>query len=517
MGAGKTTVGRALGALSRHPFVDLDDLVEQRAGRSIPEIFREGGESEFRGLERQELETLLNDWPRQFEKAPILALGGGALLNRAARLSALGAATVVTLSASAQTLARRAAGAGRPLLGGPDPERRVAELLEQRRLAYAEAHACADTDALDVQGAARRIYELWTRDLIAVAAGERSYTVEIGAGILAKRLPELVEGSTRVLLVTDRVVGPLHSQKVLTALEDPPVFLELEPGERHKNLAGLERIYHCAFEHHLDRKAAVIALGGGVVTDVAGFFAASWMRGLAWIGLPTTLLAMVDAAVGGKTAVDFRSAKNAIGAFWQPKAVLCDVVLLRTEPARGYVGALAEVVKSALIGDASLLDLLEKNLDGVRQRDPVLVREMVRRCIQVKATIVGLDEREGGVRSHLNLGHTLGHALESEGGYARLSHGEAVSLGLVVALNVGEKLAITKPELRRRVVALLGALGLPTNLAEQPIERAAALVGHDKKRAGSRVGFVLVREAGSPLTHPLELDELRRLVSEPPV
>jgi len=220
---------------------------------------------------------------------------------------------------------------------------------------------------------------------------------------------------------------------------------------------------------------------------------------------------MVDASVGGKTGVDLENAKNAVGAFWQPCGVLCDPTLQATEPARGHVSALAEVVKTALIGDPGLLDLLEAQAERMRARDPELVAEIVRRSVRVKARVVGLDERESGPRAMLNLGHTVGHALEAQGGYDRLTHGEAVSLGLVAALRIGEKLGQTSRALSERVIRLLEALGLPTSLSNEPLAQAAELIGHDKKRAGKKLRFVVARDPGRVELVDVDLAELRGL------
>jgi shikimate kinase/3-dehydroquinate synthase len=264
----------------------------------------------------------------------------------------------------------------------------------------------------------------------------------------------------------------------------------------------------------MDRKATFVGLGGGVVTDMTGFAAATWVRGVRWIGLPTTLLSMVDASVGGKTAVDFHTAKNSVGAFWQPGGVICDVQTLKTETDRAYVGALSEVVKTALIGDPELFVLLERNPDAIVARDPTLVGEVVDRCVRVKARVVALDERESGVRATLNLGHTIGHALEASSGYMGLTHGEAVSLGLVAALRLGEKRGHTSPALTQRVVALLEKLGLPRKLSADDLRKSSELLGHDKKRAGANIRFVYAREVGRVDTEAIDLDELIRLTPE---
>jgi shikimate kinase/3-dehydroquinate synthase len=253
-----------------------------------------------------------------------------------------------------------------------------------------------------------------------------------------------------------------------------------------------------------------LGFGGGVVTDIAGFAAATYLRGVPWISAPTTLLGAVDAAVGGKTGVDLGAAKNAVGAFWQPRASVCDLAFLGTEPERGFRSALSEVVKAALIGDPALLDLVEGESERVLARDPETLVELTRRAIRVKANIVSRDERESRLRAVLNLGHTIGHALEAHSNYTSYTHGEAISLGLVAALRIGERLGVTQPQLRARVTGLLTRLGLPASLDSAPVEPALGLVLHDKKRSGNHIRFVLVRDVGQVELRELSLDDIRR-------
>jgi shikimate kinase/3-dehydroquinate synthase len=511
MATGKSTVGRKVAELTQKPFLDLDRLIEERAGVSIPEIFRTRGEAHFRKLEHAALEAVLEDGG-----SPVVALGGGALLRRDARLSALEKAVVITLQAPNDVIRNRVLSARgeRPLLDTADPTAQLELLGELRSSAYAEAHAVLDTGTLGVEEAAAKAIAIWQRDPIAVAASHSSYRVDVGGGITRELLAEALRGASLGVLVTDETVAKLFGAEVealVTAACGKCLKLQLPPGEEHKNIAALEKIWNACLAGGADRRSRFIGFGGGVVTDITGFAAASWMRGVPWISMPTTLLAMVDASVGGKTAVDLGEAKNAIGAFWQPATVICDVSRLLTESKRGFISALAEVVKTAIIGDPELFELLETQTTAVLECSSAVVEHLVRRSIAVKASIVSRDERESGLRAALNLGHTIGHALEAQGGYGRLTHGEAISLGLVAALRLGERLGETPPALSERVIALLARLGLPIDLGAEPLTAATELIGHDKKRAGSSVRFVVARGLGDVDFRSVGLDQLKTL------
>jgi len=271
----------------------------------------------------------------------------------------------------------------------------------------------------------------------------------------------------------------------------------LPPGEKHKTMASLETVLRAAVEGQVDRRSVLIAIGGGVVTDVGGLAAALALRGIRWIAVPTTTLAMADASVGGKTAVDLGPAKNAVGAFHQPAHVVVDPLLTRTEGLRAYRSGLAEGAKAALLGAPAIWDELLERAErlGAREDEELFARAL-RAAIQVKASIVSRDERESGERAHLNLGHTVGHALEALGGFERWTHGEAVALGLVAAMRVGQALGVTPKELTTQTATVLDRLGLPTAVADDEMREALRLVHYDKKRAGKLLRFVLVRAPG---------------------
>jgi shikimate kinase/3-dehydroquinate synthase len=502
MGTGKSAVGRTVAEMARLPFVDLDLEVEQRAGMSITRLFRERGEASFRVLEREALSQQLADpTPR------VVALGGGSLLDRDIRLAALAKATVITLAASPAELVRRLSGdPDRPLLGtdGFANPPRLLSILESRKAGYAEAHAVLDTTSRTFDELAKEVLSVAELEPIPVPLGERTYGVDIVPDAAEVHLQERLErlAPSRVVLVTDEIVDPLIASRLGPRLgaRGDLIKVVLPPGERHKTLASVERILRMAIEAHVDREAVVVGIGGGVVTDIAGLAAALALRGLRWIAVPTTVLSMVDASVGGKTAVDLGAAKNAVGAFHQPSRVIVDPSFSGTESTRALRSGLAEVVKTALIGDASFYRELASAGTPERlvgERDPSATARAIRSSITVKAAIVGRDEREAGERAHLNLGHTVGHALEAEGGFERLTHGEAVSLGLVAALRAGVALSVTDRDLAVEVEQLLARLGLPTDLDAEPLARAMRYVAYDKKRQAGTLRMILVRAPGA--------------------
>jgi shikimate kinase / 3-dehydroquinate synthase len=511
MASGKSSVGKRVSELAGRSFIDLDSRIEARFNAPVTRIFAERGEAAFRQAESEELLAALS---ADAGSAPVIAVGGGCLVRRELRHRAIDEAVVVSLQVTPEEVVDRVGDdASRPNLAG-DTRRRAEELLELRADTYAEAHARLETRGASTHDVALKALAVWKRDPVAVASGQSSYAVDVGSGVAEALLANAVEPSTALLLVSDLNVAPLHAARLETLLANAKkrvVRLDFTPGEQHKNLASVERALQAALDAGLDRKSRFVALGGGVTTDMTGFAAATYLRGISWVGLPTTLLSMVDASVGGKTGVDLGAAKNAVGAFWQPSAVLCDVDYLKTEPERGFRSGLSEAVKTAIIGDPELFELLERETAGIAARDVALLTEIVRRCIRVKARIVSADPREAGLRAVLNLGHTVGHAIEAQAGFERLTHGEAISLGLVAALRIGERLGHTPPDLAARTQRLLDRLQLMTAVESEPLAEAAELIGHDKKRAGSRVNFVFAKGLGDVVTLPLELAELRAL------
>jgi 3-dehydroquinate synthase len=340
---------------------------------------------------------------------------------------------------------------------------------------------------------------------LTVELGNRSYPIHIGPGLLdragALLAPHL--GGGRVLVVADATVARLHGARLLAALAAAgvdAVAASFPAGEPSKNLATAEAIWAACAREHIDRSGCILGFGGGVSGDLAGFTAACWMRGVRFVQVPTTLLAMVDSAVGGKTGVDTPFGKNLVGAFCQPACVVADPALLATMDPREYRAGLAEVLKYGVIKDPALLTWLEANAEALRERDPAAIAHAVHESCRIKAWYVKEDEFERGVRAELNFGHTFGHALETEAGYAAYLHGEAVGIGMRMACALAARLGVLREAgLAARQDALLARLGLPLIHAmrgTEEIDRLVARTSLDKKSAKGRVRFILPVEAG---------------------
>jgi 3-dehydroquinate synthase len=331
---------------------------------------------------------------------------------------------------------------------------------------------------------------------IELARGGESAPCHIGEGLL-RRIPELLAPYVRggqVHVVSDGNVGPLYAAEVADRLDAP--MLELPAGEEHKQWPAVERIVRWLVAHDAERSGLVVAVGGGVVTDIAGFAAAVTLRGMPWVAVPTTLLGMVDAAIGGKTGIDLDVGKNLVGAFWPPRAVIVDPLALATLEGRQLRAGLAEVVKAAMIAPSSLEHVLDANLAPVAAGDPLRAQELIVGCVRVKADIVAADERESGPRRALNLGHTLAHGLEAATRYRRFLHGEAVAWGLLAELRLARDRGLLSTAEAQTWAERICALAPLPDLEGLPWEAVSPFVARDKKRQGGRVSWVLPRMSG---------------------
>jgi len=333
-----------------------------------------------------------------------------------------------------------------------------------------------------------------------VALAERSYPIHIGAGLLAR--PELIMAKLpqkKAVIITNTTIAPLYLapfQRALEARGVSVVAVTLPDGESHKNWETLNRIFDALLDHRTERGTALIALGGGVVGDLAGFAAAVYLRGVPYIQVPTTLLAQVDSSVGGKTAINHPLGKNLVGAFYQPLAVVSDTDTLATLPPRELAAGLAEVVKYGLIRDRPFFEWLEGNMPRLVRREAAALAYAIERSCINKAQVVATDERESGPRALLNFGHTFGHAIEAGTGYGTWLHGEAVGAGMLVATQLAQRLGLVAAEEVKRVRALLKSAGLPLDPPGFGLERYLELMGHDKKVTDGRIRFVLLKRIG---------------------
>jgi 3-dehydroquinate synthase len=333
-----------------------------------------------------------------------------------------------------------------------------------------------------------------------VALAERSYPIHIGAGLLAR--PDLIVDKLpqkKAVIVTNTTIAPLYLapfQRALEARGVSTVSVTLPDGESHKNLETLNRIFDTLIEHRVERRTALIALGGGVVGDITGFAAAVYQRGVPYIQVPTTLLAQVDSSVGGKTAINHPLGKNMVGAFYQPLTVISDTDTLATLPPRELAAGLAEVIKYGLIRDRTFFEWLEGNMPRlVRREAEALAHAIERSCIN-KAEVVATDERESGPRALLNFGHTFGHAIEAGAGYGKWLHGEAVGAGMLLATRLSQRLGLVALEDVKRVSSLLMSAGLSLEPPAFGHQRYLELMSHDKKVADGRIRFVLLERIG---------------------
>jgi 3-dehydroquinate synthase len=340
--------------------------------------------------------------------------------------------------------------------------------------------------------------------IVPVSLGSRSYQIKVGGGLLSQLGAECaaLKLGQRCAIITDANVGKKFAKaalKSLLASGFQPVLITVPAGEKSKSIFTVEKCYDQLAKHRLERKSFIVALGGGVVGDLAGFVAATYLRGISFVQVPTTLLAQVDSSVGGKTGVNLKAGKNLVGAFYQPRLVLCDLETLKTLPRREYVSGLAEVVKYGVIYDAILFAQLERNLPKLLQRDPKTLRDVVARCCEIKAEVVGQDETESGLRAILNFGHTIGHAIENSSGYGKFLHGEAIAIGQVAAAKLSQLiLGLASAEVGR-IEELLAQAGLPVKLKLTAAQRRKlfAAMKLDKKVSDGEIKFVLATKIGT--------------------
>jgi 3-dehydroquinate synthase len=516
MATGKTRVGRALSQQTGWPLRDADSEIAARAGKPVHQIFQDEGEAAFRTLERGVIRDFCSD------SGKIIAAGGGAFLDPDNRQRMLAAGRVVCLKARPETIHQRIIeGRGpnepeRPLLAGGDPLGRIKSLLAQRAEAYAQAHYTIETDLLTPEEVAQRILGLGRSgaagegketmaepDLAAqVHHSSGSYPVIAGWGILDSlggRLSALgIRGPAYI--ITDDNVMNLYGRRVQRALQQSDIAAHcfiIPSGESSKSFRLAQAIYDWLVGLRAERGQAIIAVGGGVVGDLAGFVAATFLRGVPFVQVPTSMAAMVDASIGGKVAVNLPQAKNLVGAFYQPKGVFADVQALSTLGTRELAEGWAEAIKHGFILDAGLVDLFEEHAESLMAVQPEISTEVIRRSMAIKANVVSQDERETlGIRILLNYGHTIGHALEAATEYGHFLHGEGVSVGMMGAARIAREMGILDVQAVDRQRRLLERFRLPTRATGVPVDAVLRAMSLDKKTEGGANRWVLLEDVG---------------------
>jgi shikimate kinase/3-dehydroquinate synthase len=531
MATGKSTVGRRLAVLLGYDFLDLDTLIAAEAGMPISQIFATQGEAAFRAMECQMVERIAS------RKGCVVATGGGTIVNPKNLEVLKKTGVVITLTADPQTiLSRIGSGEDRPMLWGGDKLEKIRTLLEGRAQVYARADLIVDASAQTIDYVVKHIsdflalHRVATKkaadNLPAMAEGlklvlgvhSRSYEVVIGPGLMGEvgNLIKDLDLASNGILVTNPMDNRLYGQRLIRVLDEAKfnvTAVEVPEQEEEKGLERLGWLYRQMANLRLERRSPVFALGGVVIGDLAGYAAATYLRGLPLIQIPTSLIAQVDTSIGGKVGINLPEGKNLVGAFHQPRLVVTDVETLTSLDDRAFRAGLAEVVKVAAIRDQKFFEDLEGNVEEVLSRDLRVLVRLVRRACEIKASVVEADEWDTDIRSLLNFGHTVGHALESATGYRGPNHGEAVALGMVVATAISVQRGICPEEDLKRLKGLLQAFHLPTKLPADPAE-IMRFVQYDKKVREGQIRIVLLRGIGDATVESLQnMKELENVLA----
>ncbi len=517
-GSGKSTVGRLLAQWLGMPFLDSDTLIEAECGERIPSIFAQHGEAYFRACESRMLANTIH----AYKNGAVIATGGGAVVREENRVLMAEHGIRIWLQTEpdvalerlhaqhAVSLAQGTAPETRPLLTGTDPLTALQALAATRLLLYEEAELVCNTGGKTGEQVAQEIIEMLTHAGVLEGDGVapivrhvhigNGYDVIVDWGGIGRLTQYLTQRSlpSRIFLFTDSNIAQLYGTAIVQNLTEAgfePQLYIVPAGEKSKSQEQLNAIYDWLLEQRAERQEAIIALGGGVIGDLVGYVAATYLRGVPLIQVPTSLLAQVDAAIGGKTGINHPRGKNLIGAFYHPQLVLVDPALLLTLPTRERTEGWAEVVKYGIILDAELFAQLEAHAESLRTfaYPPVtLLCQIIARCIDLKVSIIEEDEREQGRRAILNYGHTVAHALENVAGYGEWLHGEAVSLGMVAAALLAHEANMFSREDMVRQNNLLAALGLPTRyVGSVRVEDILKAMQLDKKVSGKQVRWIM--------------------------
>jgi shikimate kinase/3-dehydroquinate synthase len=506
-GSGKSAVGRRVASRHGATFIDLDDQIERETGRSIPELFASDGEGAFRALEREAVAALGPADPSPHLRR-VISPGGGAIVDPRNRWALYRGRVPVWLDVRTEVLAQRLRRSPnvRPLIQGGDPMGRIRQLAAARERFYGAASRV--NGVAEVGGVVDAVEALVARGAAGGTTLLRASTkigdVVLGEGIAPGAVSDELRrlGARRAILVSEPGAWAAFGEGLAASLRELGWAVEellLPAGEDAKRLSVIEDAARELARRRVERREPLVAVGGGALGDPAGFLAAAYLRGVPWIQVPTTLVAQVDSSIGGKTGVDLPEGKNLLGAFHHPAAIVLDVAALRPLPERQLRAALGEIVKMAALGDEALFATLEADGEAIARGadaafDAGAIAEVVERAAWAKVEVVAADEREQGAhggRITLNLGHTIGHALEAVDGYATLLHGEAVAYGTRAAVRIGTTLGVTPPDRAARIERLLDRLALGAAALPYPVDAVVDATGTDKKHAGGRLRWVL--------------------------
>ncbi|MGL1902996.1 MAG: 3-dehydroquinate synthase [Fibrobacterales bacterium] len=501
MATGKTRIGEATAKNFNWEFIDTDKYIAEKEGITISEIFQTHGEPYFRQKELETVEEISQ------QKQKIIALGGGAVTNPEILKIIRATGILVRLWAPIDVISERISRKDtRPLMSGLDDKERKAkieQMLKVRDPYYSQADFSIESNETckvsDIVSQIKRLSSAWQYKKVEVTTSGGHYPIFIGRNFtpLFKSIFEGLNLETSYLICTDSNVFKAQKENIKTIQKQAGkcrVF-QFKAGESFKNLNNLNKLYTYMLNKQYTRKSTLLQFSGGVGGDMAGFAAATYQRGINFIQVPTTLLSMVDSSVGGKVAVNHTAGKNMIGAFYQPKAVLINLDVLETLEPIEYLAGLAEVIKYGVIWDSEFFNWLEANVQNLKDREYDTLEYAVRRCCEIKAEVVGLDEKENNIRAILNYGHTFGHAIEKVTNYKEYSHGIAVSLGMRVAARMATAMTLWKAEDEARQNNLLNAFGFPTTYAIDKEEAWNAMAVDKKADKDTRV-YILPSKMG---------------------
>jgi 3-dehydroquinate synthase len=498
MGTGKTSVGEELGRSLGYPFIDTDVLIEEQQGKPISIIFKEKGEEYFRKIER----AVVEDVSRMSNV--VIATGGGVIKDKR-NVENLGRrGIIIWLKADPEIILKRVMleGGKRPLLDIEEPLHEIRTLLGERERLYKQSDIVIVTDYITPGEAAHEIIERLGLDMqeVIVRLKERSYQIIIGRKAVQNIGLSLKEfRPSKVAVISNKTVFPLYRDMILESFDNcgiqPEIFL-LPDGEEYKDPLWVSYLYSELLKASFDRGSLLVALGGGVVGDITGYVASTYMRGINYVQVPTTLLAQVDSSVGGKTGVNHPLGKNMIGTFHQPSLVIIDIDTLRTLPAREFNAGLSEIIKYGVIADERLFAYLENNREDILSAGEGLIKVIKRSC-EIKADVVSEDEREAGLRAVLNFGHTIGHAIETATRYRRFLHGEAISIGMAYASDLAVRLGSLQDNESMRIKDLIRSYNLPVALPDDiSVSAMMDAMKVDKKVKSGRLRFILPETIG---------------------